>query len=187
MVIFQIEPDYLYAVKYSDQACDEYNRIFEDLGDFEKVNLFFEENKWKIDEYYIRQLGIAATETEAFANQIINESVRLEEYFEQLIDNTVSKDSPNLFSHFKTLEGFENEDSPAMKSYGLASPSMIRVYAIEVDRKCYIIFYSGIKLRKRLSECPDLKDNVIRRARSVISFLKDNGITTVEEVRKIAK
>lgn len=185
--IFTIQEDCLYAVKYDEEKYDEYNRIFEDYSDLTNVLRFFEENKWQIDQYYVKEYGISRNETEAYSQRIVEETLDLEEYFEMLIDNTVNDASPDLLGHFKVLEGFENEDTPAMKSYGLNRPSMLRVYAIEMERRCLIIFYSGIKIRHSLSECPVLKDNVIKKARQVIDFLKENSVLTVEDVKDLAE
>ncbi len=186
MDIVEIEKNYLYAVKYDDQEFDEYNRIFEDFTNLELVNEFFEHNKYKIGQYYVNELGYNRNETEAFSQYVINEAIELEEHFENLIDNTIEGNIPDLHGHFTILEGFENEDIPALKSYGLNRPSMLRVYAIEVDSNCLIIFYSGIKIEHSLSECPVLKDNVISKARLVLDFLKANGILDRENVIEIA-
>lgn len=186
MELIEIAPDCLYAVKYPGQQFDEYNRIFEDYGDFEIVHEFFERYKWKIDNFYVRELGIAADETEAFARYVVDEAVELEEHFEDLIDNTLDHKTPNLFGHFKILEGFEKEDMPAMKSYGNGRPSLLRVYAIEIEHNCMVIFYSGIKINRAISDCPVLCDNVIEKARQVIDFLKRNGATDIRGVKSIA-
>lgn len=184
MEIVPIQYSCLYAVQYDGETYDEYNRIFEEYADLETVHTFFEENKWKIGQYYIKELGWPATETEAYTNHVIQEVEELEDYFEDLIDNTTSGLSPSLSSHFMTLEGFEKEQTPAMKSYGLARPSLIRIYAVEVEHNCLIIFYSGIKINHSLSECPILKDNVLSKARNLISFLKENGIYSAKELNQ---
>lgn len=187
MTLLEIQCDVLYAIKYDEEIHDEYNRIFEDLGDFDKVNIFFEKYKWEIDNYYVRKLGIPVTETEVYAVRVIEEAAELEERFEQLIDNSIEGERPDIFDHFKPLEGFETEQFPAMKSYGGSSPSLIRVYAIEIDRRCYIIFYSGIKIKRTIGKSPILRDNVIKRARRVIRFLHKNGVVTSDDVRRLSK
>lgn len=176
-----------HAVKYENEKFDEYNRIFEDYTDLSKVLHFFEENRWKIGEYYVRELGLSRDEVEAYAQPVIDDAVELEEYFEMLIDNTVEGNTPDLYGHFKMLEGFEGKDMPAMKSYGLNRPSMLRVYAIEMDRRSLIVFYSGIKIEHRLRDCPELKDNVLKKAHQVIDFLKDNGVLTVDDLVDLTK
>lgn len=185
--IYTIEDEHLYAVKYDDEEEDEYNRIFDDHSNLAYVLKFFEENKWQIGQYYVKEYGIPRNEIEAYAQRVVEETLELEEYFERLIDNSVNDATPDLLGHFELLEGFEKEDTPAMKSYGLNKPSMLRVYAIEVEKKCLIIFYSGIKIRYSLSECPVLKDNVIRKARQVIDFLQEKEVVSVEDLKNLAE
>lgn len=186
MEIIEIAQNCLYAIKYSDQQFDEYNRIFEEYGNFEKVHDFFETYKWEIENYYVRELGIAADETEAFTQYVIEEAIELEEHFENLIDNTLDGNTPDLYGHFKILEGFEKEDMPAMKSYGNKRPSLLRVYAIEIEPNCMVIFYSGIKITHTIGKCPVLGENVIKKARDVIDFLKANGATDLVGLKSIA-
>ncbi len=185
MEIVTIEQNYLYAVKYKDEQQDEYNRIFDYHSDFERVLGFFETNMHKIEDYYVSQLGLERHETEAYAQYVVDETIELEEYFEDLIDNSISDASPNLRGHFKILEGFEGKDFPALKSYGLNRPSLLRVYAIEMLDESLLIFYSGIKITKKIKDCPGLKDNVLQKAHLVISFLKREGIIDAEDLERV--
>lgn len=187
MRLIEIEPKCIYAIKYPDEEFDEYNRIFEHHQDFDKVLCFFEAYHTDISQYLINELQISPKETEAYAKLVVEETIDLEEYFEDLIDNTLNGATPDLKGHFKILEGFESEAIPAVKSYGLNKPSMLRVYAIEVDRTSLVIFYSGIKIRHSISECPILKDNVLQRARRVISFLTERGATDIEGLIDLVK
>lgn len=187
MKIVTIQDGCLYAVHYDEEEFDEYNRIFEDHGSLPYVLDFFKANWLHIDQYYVNILGWGRNETEAYAARVVEEALQLEEYFETLIDNTEDGLTPDLHSHFITLEGFEKEKNPAMKSYGLKRPSMLRVYAVEVEDKCLIIFYSGIKIGGTLSKCPILKDNVIKRAWRLVNYLKSENVETVDGVRKLAQ
>ena len=187
MEIHVIEPRCLYAVKYDNEKFNEFDRIFEHHGDLNRVLHFFESYKNLISDYYVEKLKFPRHETEAYANYVIHEIEILSEYFDDLIDNTINLETPDLRGHFKILEGFEQHDMPVLKSYGLCSPSMVRVYAIEIDKQSLIIFYSGIKIRKSISECPDLKDNVIQKARKVIDFLRDEGVIDADDIDNLTQ
>lgn len=186
MELIEIESGCLYAIRYEGEKFDEYNRIFEQFSNLDYVLDFFETYKDNIGQYYVDELGLDREETEAFAQYVVDETIDLEEYIEQLIDNTLDHDLPDLKGHFKLLEGFEAEKMPALKSYGLQRPSLLRIYAIEVDRQCLVIFYGGIKIRHSISECPVLKDNVIQKARQTIEFLKSIGVLTAEDLANLA-
>ena len=86
-----------------------------------------------------------------------------------------------------TLEGYEDNIQPALKSYGVDRPSMLRVYAVEVDDKSLIIFYSGIKIQHTIQESPVLKDNVLSKANKLIAFLEENEISTTTKLKKWIK
>ena len=187
MEIVIIEKGCLYAVKYPEEKHDEYNRIFEDHTDINKVEAFFELHKWEIGQYYVTELGWSRDETAAYTQKVINEAVELEERFENLIDNTVDGISPDLGSNFNILEGYENKQIPAMKSYGVGRVPMLRVYAVEISSNCLIIFYSGIKIAHKISECPVLKDNVIKKANQVIAFLEENEIYSKDDLNSYIK
>lgn len=175
MKLIEIESETVYAIKYDDEIYNEYDRIFEDYGDFETVLDFFETYKWQIASYYVRSIGFSQVETEAYANRVIEEAEELEDRFEEYFDEVEKGNYLPLKEHFIVLEGFEKEDMPALKSYGTKRPSLLRVYAVEIDARCMVIFYSGIKICQTLSECPVLKDNVLNRAREVIKFLRENN------------
>lgn len=184
MEIVEIEHNYLYAIKYDNEQQDEYNRIFDVHSNYEQVFEFFETNKYQIEDYYVTELGFDREETDAYTQYVIDETIELEEYFEDLIDNSIANSTPNLRGHFKILEGFEGEDLPALKSYGLNRPSLLRVYAIELKDRSLIIFYSGIKIAKKIKDCPGLKDNVLKKSYQVIAFLKSKYITDSEDINK---
>jgi len=172
MRIITIEKDVIYAVHYPGQEFDEYNRIFEDHQDLQKVTSFFQTYKYRIGQYYVNKLRMRRDEVDGYAQHVIEDANKLEDYFEDLIDNSKAGRHPLLCEHFKPLEGFTDKTTPAFKSYGLADPSMLRVYAVEVNPHCMIIFYSGIKIEHSVADCPVLCDNVVSKADSLIRFLQ---------------
>lgn len=106
---------------------------------------------------------------------------------EDLIDNSIDNKIPYIKSRFITLEGYEDKTHPALKSYGVDRPSMLRVYAVEVDEKSLIIFYSGIKIQHSIQDSPILKDNVLTKANKLIAFLEENDISTTTELKQWIK
>lgn len=100
MKIVVIEKNYLYAVKYDGNDTDEYNRIFDYLTDFEQVLDFFETYKWQINDYYVKQLDLPATETQAYATRLVQDALELEEKFEELIDDSIKIGNSCLRDHF---------------------------------------------------------------------------------------
>ena len=69
-----------------------------------------------------------------------------------------------------------------MKSYGVSSPSLLRLYAIKLDSNCYLIVYGGIKLGDTIQNSPILKDKVFNKIDKVLNYLKINGIEDSEDI-----
>lgn len=103
MKIWEIIPDILYSVQYDNQEDDEYNRIFEELQDFQTVLSFFNSHNLKINDYYEEATGIPRTDKGAYANKIVQEALNLEDRFESLIENVESGTTPDFHSEFKWL------------------------------------------------------------------------------------
>ena len=91
-----------------------------------------------------------------------------------------------LDSMFYYLDGQYKDmvELTPMKAYGGNSPAFIRLYALKIDRNCYLVIHMGIKLAKRISESPELKDEVIKRLDQSIRYLKEEGIIDREGLKE---
>lgn len=69
-----------------------------------------------------------------------------------------------------------------MKSYGDGRPSLLRMYAIKMDRNTYLITGGGIKLGATIQESPGLQDHVIQNIDKVRAWLKENGIMDADDM-----
>lgn len=187
MKLIEYAEGIIYAIQWSDQKCDEYERIL-DYADPEYVHQFIDSHCWEINQFYVDAFSIPRDRPDKWVKHITEEGVKLIDRLDTLIDNTVATRKPGLFEHFKhTLEGFEGKDKPAMKSYGPDDPSMLRVYAIEIEHKCWIIFYSVIKIGRNFSDSPGLKGVVKDKAYKVIDYLETNGILTADDVKNLSQ
>ena len=186
MVIWEIIPDLLYSVQYDNQEDDEYNRIFEELQDFQTVLSFFNEHNLKINDYYEKAIGIPRSDKEGYANKIVQEALALEDRLETLIENVENGNLPDFHSDFKWLEGTQLQPITGLKWGEIDSSSMIRIYAAEIEHNCIIIVYGGIKIRHQLSDSP-LLEGAKRKVDDLISYLTTEGILTREELKLIAK
>ncbi|MDE6669559.1 MAG: hypothetical protein K2K26_07735 [Muribaculaceae bacterium] len=186
MVIWEIIPDILYSVQYDNQEDDEYNRIFEQLQDFQTVLSFFNEHNLKINDYYEKAIGIPRTDKEAYANKIVQEAIELESRLDALLDNVENGTTPDLHSEFKWLEGTKLQPITGLKWGKIDSSSMIRIYAAEVESNCIIIVYGGIKIQYQLSDSPLLED-AKSKVDNLISYLLSKSILTKEDLKLIAK
>lgn len=180
MEIIAIFHPYIYSIKYDEQDENEFDRLFTEWNDVERITEFLEQNR----DYLKTDVWKKVSEPEAAARQILDEAAALEQLFEELVKHTENKEKPNFDSHFQYLEGkYKYElEYPPMKSYGNKSPSLLRLYAIKMNNNTYLITGGGIKLADTIQNSPDLKNHVLQNINYVKSWLKANGIIDSEDM-----
>lgn len=181
MEIIAIFPPHIYSVKYDDKDSNEYDRLFDEWNDLTSVLDFLMQHK----EMLKATVWEKVSEPELAAKQVLEEAEALELLFEELSSHTANGEEPDFDSHFHYLDGkykFEMEYAP-MKSYGDCRPSLLRMYAIKLDRNTYLITGGGIKLGATIQESPDLQDHVIQNIDVVRTWLKENGIMDADDLQ----
>lgn len=179
--IIAIYPPYIYSVQYDDVEENEFDRLFQQWNDLEYVTQFFE----TFQEYLKSPVWQKTPEPEDAALQVLREAADLEDLFEELYDNTINNiEGKDFDSHFYYLDGkYQYElERPPMKSYGTNRPSLLRIYAIKMDRNTYLITGGGIKLADTIQNSPDLKDHVLNNIDKVRQYLKANGIMDSDDM-----
>lgn len=180
MEIIAIFPPYIYSIQYDGSENNEFDRLLNEWNDVAQVTDFFTANK----DYLKTSVWEYLSEPENAARQVLDEAASLEMLFEQLYELTQKGDKPDYDSHFHYLDGkykFEMEYVP-MKSYGVNSPSLLRMYAIKMGENTYLITGGGIKLGAKIQDSPGLKDHVIQNIDSVRDWLKLNGILDSDDM-----
>lgn len=180
MEIIAIFPPYIYSIKYDDKEENEYDRLFDEWNDLTSILDFLMQHK----EMLKASVWKKVSEPELAARQVLDEAEALELLFEELNRHTTNGKEPDFDSHFHYLDGkykFELEYEP-MKSYGDERPSLLRMYAIKMDRNTYLITDGGIKLGATIQESPGLKDHVIQNIDKVRTWLKENGIMDADDM-----
>lgn len=180
MEIIAIFPPYIYSIKYDDKEENEYDRLFEEWNDLTSVLDFLMQHKDMLKASIWKKVS----EPELAARQVLDEAEAMELLFKELNSHTTNGEEPDFDSHFHYLDGkykFELEYEP-MKSYGDGRPSLLRMYAIKMDRNTYLITGGGIKLGATIQESPGLKDHVIQNIDKVRTWLKENGIMDADDM-----
>ena len=169
-----IYPPYIYSIQYDGKTESEFDRLFQLWNDVSYVIQFMEDNREFLNSAIWQKISIP----EEAARQVLNEAIELEDLFEGLNKNTTTGRQPDFDTHFRYLEGkYKYElERPPMKSYGTVRPSLLRIYAIKMDRNTYLITGGGIKLADSIQNSPDLKDHILQNIARVRDFLKVNGI-----------
>ena len=168
MEIVAIYPPYIYSMKYDEEYENEFDRLFEEWNDLEKILPFLE----IYAKYLKSDTWKKVPSPEQAASQILNEARNLNE-------NTKNGNNPDFDTHFQYLNGSKYQCELKyipMKSYGTLNPSFLRIYAIKLATNTYVITGGGIKLARSIQDSPGIKDHVFHRIDIVRKWLKDNGI-----------
>lgn len=179
MEIESIHPPYLFSVRHDDRTLNEFDRLFEEWNDLGSVIGFLEENSHLLGKGTWQHLPTP----ELAARQVLDEAEEMEDAIERHAGNAEKGRKPDLDSLFHDFGGKYNlvkEYAPA-KSYGSASPSLLRIYAIRLAANTYIVTGGGIKLCRTIQESPGM-ENVIKDIDNARLWLKNNGITDKDDI-----
>ncbi len=182
MKIIPIYKPYIFSIQYDDREENEYDRLFDLWNDITYLLQFFEENK----EYLKNETWNHINEPENAVSQVLEEAERLEDLFEELNENSENGSTPDFDSHFHYLDGkykYEIELIP-VKSYGMEHPSLLRMYAIQLEANTYIITGGGIKLADTIQSSPGMGEYILQDIDRVRTFLQQNGILTNEDINE---
>lgn len=184
MEIVEIYKDFLYSISFDENDLDEYRRIFREWHNLDFLITFFTEHKDYINSDFWLKAGLNPDEPEKSAFKVIEEADKLEVYIRQLVKNSTENITPDFDEYFRFLGGKYAclWSLEPVKSYGTLHPSLLRLYAIKMDKNCYLIVYGGIKLGKSIQNSPVLKENVFNKIDTVLTFLQQNGIMDVNDI-----
>lgn len=182
MKLVGIHEPYLYSVQFDEQGMDEYNRVLNEWFNPVVTYEFLEENKTAYDGYWAQHFD----STREAAESVMDEAERVEEFMEELAENTRNGERPDFDSYFKPLNGVYSFDVNylPMKGYGLYTPSMLRLYAVKVDSNLYVIADGGIKLGSKIQDSPGLKDHVLSKINVTKQFLSFYDIVTSDDMEE---
>lgn len=203
MIIRKIFAPYLYAVKYDGDDYNIYRLTYIKLTDDVYLSEFFDRFGERISDYNVEKFEIDRSETEEYAAEVNDEIIDLSEELERICNDIRDgkiRDFGDCFEEHSKRDVRERPDGGGrskkyatgylpVKCKGTTKPSLVRIYAIELSLKCYIIVYGGIKLTLDTNDSPDLDregnestlENELRlRLMAVCRFLTEKGIISPE-------
>lgn len=172
-----------FAVRFDDNDHNSYEEAFTLWQDLDYLVDFFDKNKDLVGTDFWRS-ALGSTDPEDLAQSVIEESFDFEQHIKKIARNTIEGNSPDFDSFFQDLGGkyeFLREYTP-QKSYGTASPTMLRLYAIRMDSNCYVIVHGGIKLTRKIQDTPQLNSELFTKIDNVLRYFKANGIIDSEDL-----
>lgn len=185
MKITEIYPDCLFAIHFDEKDQNEYEAAFSLWQDLDYLVDYFSANSGLLESEFWKSIPIP-TDYEELAHNVITESFDLQEYIQEIAENTANGAEPDFDSFFQDLGGkykFLRQYIP-QKAYGTNHPTMLRLYAIRIEANCYLIVHGGIKLTKEIHDTPALRDELFGKIDNVLLFLKANGILEGEDLKE---
>lgn len=203
MKIRKISPPYLYAAHYTEDKLNIYRLTYEKLTDIDYLSDFFDRFKDRISDYLVSQLEIERDEIEEYQAEVNDRMIDIDEEMVSLCKDIMdgkAKDFGNYFEPHSSKDFRQNPDGGGkskkyntgylpVKCWGSSKPSLVRIYAIELTKSCYIIIYGGIKIDLDTNDCPDidkegketvLEEEIRKRVVTVCNFLQEKGIIDPE-------
>lgn len=184
MEIREIYKDCLYSIKFDEADTDEYSRAISLWKDLDFLVDFFKANAKEVEQPFWRAVGLNPDTPLASAERVASEAIALAAHISDLAHNAINGDVPDFEDFFHPLGGkysYVRELEPH-KSYGTFNPSLLRLYAIRIERNVYLIVFGGIKLGSTIQNSPGLKQQVFNRIDNVIAYLKANGIFEADDI-----
>lgn len=202
MEINEIFPPYLYAAKFDGDDVNIYRLSIDKLTDYNYVINFLETFNDRISDFIVNEFGDKSEIEEYFAC-INDRAIDIEEEIKEIC-KLLSEDKISGFGEY--FEPHSKQDIRSMpggggssgtykkhylpvKCWGSSKPSLVRVYAIELSLRCYIIIYGAIKVDLKTENCPDLdrflnestiEKELVKRMDKVCALLKKEGIVDEE-------
>ena len=182
MDIFEIIPNHLYSIKYDEENSTQYCRLLNDeWTDVNYLVTFFRSYpEFTENEFW----GFLGNKPEKAASRVLKDAYLLERELKERADNSDNEDFPDLDDFFKPLRGkygYSIKNMP-VKGYGIMDSTFLRLYAIRLDKNCYLLVYGGIKLNDKIQNSPILRDNVFQKMDMVRSYLVEEGILDIDDI-----
>lgn len=181
MVIVEIFPPFLYSMRYGDEqdSVDEFHRLLNNWTDIDWLDSYFEGHSTEMSPSFWGEI----IDPEIAASRTLKEAYDADETFRKLADNSSKGKKPDFEDFFFPLNGeyvYEWHHTP-VKAYGPDKPSLIRFYAIKLDKNCFLLTGGGIKYCKSMNESPDLRKE-LQKIEQTRSFLKECGIDKQDDI-----
>lgn len=203
MKIRKISPPYLYAAHYRDDKLNIYRLTYKKLTDMEYLSDFFNRFKDQISDYLVSELGIEREEIEEYQAEVNDRMIDIDEEITDLCKDIIDGTAKDFGTYFEPHSSKDFRQNPEgggksikyktdylpVKCWGSSKPSLVRIYAIELTKSCYIIIYGRIKIDLDTNDCPDidkdgketvLEEEIRKRVVTVCNFLQEKGIIDPE-------
>lgn len=153
VAIFETE---LFSFHYRNELDNEYDRLMDLWTDAGYLQAYAKKNNVK-DVY-------------GFINDILQHSEEIQDFLENLSQNK----KPFGF-YFEPLEQSEAKRNILQFQKGKIRRNQLRLYAIKLDKNCFVITGGAIKMSQKMDAHPDTKNELVKLNKARI-YLNKNGV-----------
>jgi hypothetical protein len=157
----------LYSFKYQNEKLDELNRLLSDWVNPEYLEDFF--------VLHEMDLSFSGLNIDNAIERTLTEANKLASIFLSL--NSTVDSIQNLDSYFRTLD--DNEMKAVVLSKQKSKKFWLRLYAIRIEKNCYVFTGGAIKLTKTMQEREHTQKELIKLDKCR-EFLRLNGVIDIE-------
>jgi seryl-tRNA synthetase len=169
--IFDTVKQGLYAIKYNNQAVDEFTRLIELWQDLVYLEEFFNTNKNNLQSGYFGTISV-----ESAIMLTLKDSQALEKQLLEINDSE-ENESKSLNNIFKPLNNitYKPGDFQKSKAYGVLEKTWLRLYALKVDDNYFVIAGGAIKLTQKMAQNTHTQ-NELKKLDQCRDYLREEGI-----------
>ncbi len=150
----------LFSFHYEGERLDEYSRLRDRWNDPEYVFDFAEKN-----EEQITRMGYS---TDTFVEHVLSDAEKLEDLLLEY-----ENDDSSIDFCFQPLH--DQESMCKRLSLQKKKCKFLRLYAIRIDKDCFVITGGAIKITRTMQEHPDT-DRELQKLNHCRNFLQLNGV-----------
>ena len=161
MQIFLIFAPYLYAFKHPGEAEDEFSRLFSCWTDPEWLRAYFIENN-NLLSYEQLTISVAVERTMELADKLYD---------------LLEENRHHLDACFQHLKNTTISTKPLAKQK--AKKKWLRLYAVKIDAKHYIITGGAIKQSLEMKD-HELTNRELTKLEQCVAWLQENGVFDVD-------
>jgi hypothetical protein len=164
----------LWSIHLDRQAKNEFDSFFDLMNDIEWLHNFFQANEQDLNAGFYGKISVGDA-----VLRTLQEVQEMEDALYEFTEQGFSGDV-NLQHLFKPLNNFEYAINVHQKSKARVRKGWLRLYAIRLDKNCYLVTGGAIKLTSDMRRTHLLAE--LEKLEQAKSFLRSNGIAYPEDL-----
>lgn len=184
MDLFVIFAPYIYSIRYDNATENEYDRLFEQWHNVEYVKSFVHDNANLLKDVFWHGYN-----ENKVVQLILDEADEFENALYDLCENAKNGELPDFDAKFELIYPTKYYNVYGLKETEIHGSdrmfpphkTVLRLYAIQIDKNYYVIGGGGIKLTKSFEDTPCLEDEVAKLEK-LRNFLIAKGVVDKDDL-----